>query len=163
MLLTGTWQEFVEGDKIEWNPNTQDITVTTDSRAGSGDQVVVRLYDNDGNGAGIVSIYFNEQIMYDLRGCTDTKPFPATVDSQTDKTWTITYNIAERRVVLFCNEIKVVSVVISDRECTITKSVWRVDWERKPTQIQFDSISETAFASYCLSVKGKYIEGFWEM
>ena len=151
--VTGTLEAVVRGEKIQWNPDTQNITVTTDSEVGSGDQVYVQFYDNDGNRAGGVYIAFFEQITYELGWCTDFKAFRVSVPSETYKTWTITYNIAKRTVVLYCNDIKVLNVVVSDSECN--KINWPTYWEeRKPEQIQFSSSSDTASDFYCFPAKG---------
>ena len=54
--------------------------------------------------------------------------------------------------------VQVLNFLLSDSECT--QSHWRTYWERKPTQIQFDS-SDTASDSYCITGNtGKYYGGF---
>ena len=134
--------------KIPWNPDTHNITVTTDSTVGSNEMVRVYFYDNDGYYAGIVGIYFSTQIQYTLAGCTSYNIFPVTLPAETDKHWTITYNTAELSVVIDCNGVKVLNVLISDSVCT--KNDWRTYWEKERTQIQLYSW-DTASDNYCLS------------
>ena len=150
----------MKGEKIQWNPDTQGITVTTNSTVGSDEEVRVYFYDNAGNYAGDVLIYFTTQIQYTLEWCTYNNYFPVSLPAAPDKTWTIEYNIAEQIVALYCNGVKELNVLLSDSECTY--SDWRTYWERKATQIQFLS-KDTASDSYCFSsITGKYNEGFQE-
>ena len=154
-------KEVVRMVKEPWDPDTRSINVATDSTAGSGEQVYVQFYDNDGNWAGSVRIYFDTQIQYTLAGCTSYNLFPVTLPPAPQKTWTITYNTAELRVVLHCNGVQVLNVLISDSVCT-GNSDWRDLWEKEPTQIQFYS-GDTASDNYCFSGNaGKYNEEFWE-
>ena len=157
--VTGTLQDVVRGEKIQWNPDRQGITFTTDSIVGSGENVYVRFYDNAGNYAGIVYIYFNTPIQYFIGWCTYYNYFPVSLPAAPDKTWTIEYNTAGKRLALHCNGVQVLNLLISDSECT--QNNWRTYWERKPTQIQFYS-SDTESDSYCFSNTGKYNEGFQE-
>ena len=158
--VTGTLQDVVIGEKIQWNPDTQGITFTTDSTVGSGEKVGVLFSDNTGSYAGGVLIYFNTTIQYYIDRCTSYTYFPVSLPAAPDKTWTITYNTAEQRVVYYCNGVQVLNFLISDSECT--QSNWRTYWERKQTQIYFYSY-DTASDSYCFSSNtGKYNEGFQE-
>ena len=146
--VTGTWQDVVYDEEIQWNPDRQGITVTTDSAVGSYEMVHVWFYDNYGNWAGSVYIHFTTPIQYTLGWCS-TNNFPVSLPAAPDKTWTITYNTAEQRVALYCNGVQALNVLLSDSECT--DSDWRTYWERKPTQIEFSSSFDTASKSYCFS------------
>ena len=160
--VTGTLKDVVRGEKIEWNPDTQGITFTTDSTVGSRDAVWVSFSNNAGNWAGNVRIYFNTQMQYLIGWCSLYVNFPVSLPAAPDKTWTIEYNTAEQRVVYYCNGVQALNVLLSDSECT-EDSDWRTTWERKPTQIQFDSTSDSASDSYCFSSNtGKYNERFQE-
>ena len=158
--VTGTLQDVVRDEKIQWNPDTQGITFTTNSAVGSGEKVGVYFYDN-GNYAGNVGIYFNTRIQYYIGYCTPyNNNFPVSLPAAPDKTWTIEYNTAGKILALYCNGVQVLNLLISDSECTDSR--WRTYWERKPTQILFSSI-DTASDSYCISSNtGKYNEGFQE-
>ena len=156
-----TLKDVVREEMIPWNPDTQSIKVVTNSTAGSEEQVYVYFYDYDGNYAGTVYIYFDTQIQYTLAGCTSYNIFPVTLPAAPQKTWTITYNTAELRVVLHCNGVQVLNVLISDSVCT-GNSDWRDWWEKEPKQIQFYS-GDTASDNYCFSGNaGKKNEEFWE-
>ena len=65
------------------------------------------FYDKDGNYAGGVGVHFRTQIEYYIGYCT-----------QTEKTWTITYNYTERRPVYCCNGVQVLNVVLSASACS---------------------------------------------
>ena len=147
---------------IPWNPDTQSVTVTTNSTAGSNEMVCVEFYEKNGNWddshAGSVSIYLYTQIKYSIGLCTyfDSIPSPVILHTDTQKTWTLTYNYTELRLVIHCNEVQVVNVLLSS---VCTESSWRRWWEKKPTQIRF-SYFDTASDSYCFSsYPGKYNGG----
>ena len=149
----------MRGEKIQWNPDTQGITVTTNSAVGSEDEVYVDFFDNDGNRAGSVRIYFGTPIKYTLGWCTYNKNFPVSLPAAPDKTWTIEYNTAEQRLVYYCNGVQVLNLLLSDSVCS--QSNWRTYWERKPTQIEFYNNVDTASDSYCITGNtGKYYGGF---
>ena len=157
--VTGTLQNVVRGTNIEWNPDTQGVTFTTDSTVGSYEKVYVDFYDNDGYYAGSVWIYFYA-IQYRLGWCSYNNYFPVSLPAAPDKTWTIEYKTG-KRLALYCNGVQVLYLLLSDSVCT-GNSAWRTNWERKPTQIQFRSI-DAASDSYCFSsITGKYNEGFQE-
>ena len=151
----------MRGKKIQWNPDTQGITVTTNSTVGSNDEVCVYFYDNAVNYAGSVRIYFKTQIQYGLGWCTSTwNNFPVSLPAAPDKTWTIEYNTAEQRIALHCNGVQALNVLLSDSECT-GDSDWRTVWERKPTRLEFYNYVDTASDSYYITGNtGKYYEGF---
>ena len=96
------------------------------------ERVSVWFSDKDGNEAGGVYIDFYKQIDYVIGWCTLGIPFPGTLPTETQKTWTLKYNTAEQRV-YYCNGVQVADVVLSDSACT--KSSWRKYWERKPTPL----------------------------
>ena len=135
------------GAIIPWNPDSEAITVTSSSKVGSMERLVVYFYDKDGDDAGSVRIYFNTQIQYTIGlFCTDRITFPAILPTETEKTWTFTYNYTDKRVVYYCNGVIVVNVVLSE---TCPASFWRKQWERKPTDILFSHVN-TGY-SYCIS------------
>ena len=146
--VTGTLQNVVYDEEIQWNPDTQGITVTTNSTVGSGERVGVYFYDNAGNYAGSVWIHFNTPIQYGLGWCASYNNSTVSLPVATQKTWTFAYNTAEQRVVYYCNGVQALNVLLSDSECY--RNVWRTYWERKPTQIEFSSF-DTASKSYCFS------------
>ena len=141
--------------KKAWNPDSQNITVSTDSKAGSEDQVYVEFFGTNETYTGDVNIYFNKtEIQYWIGGCSTVyTPFPETLPTETEKTWTITYNHTEQTVVLHCNGVQVLNVLLS----SACKSDWKDYWGRKPTHIQFDSWFDVASDTYCMSSNpGKY-------
>ena len=167
--VTDTWKQcdnpvpVVRSVKIPWNPDSETITVSTNSVAGSEEKLSLIFYDKDRAYAGGVWISFYTQIKYYIIFCMDVpvisnsyKPFPVTLPIETQKTWTITYNYTDKRVVLHCNGVEVLNVVVSNSVCTRTDVDWRDYWKRKPTQIDFFS-DDTASDKYCISSNaGKY-------
>ena len=110
--------------------------------------MVVYFYDK-----GYVYIYFSSEIQYMIGYCsTAVTPFSAALPAVTEKTWTITYNYP--KLVFHCNGVQVADVLLSNSACT--RSDWKDYWERKPTQIEFDTY-DSASDTYCFSSNpGKY-------
>ena len=141
---------------IPWNPDSQTITVTTDSEAGSKEEVSVDFFDTDETYAGYVFINFKTEMGYYIGYCNKYyTPFSATLPIETEKTWTITYNFTEQIVLFHCNGVLVAFVVLSNSVCAI--SDWAYYWGKKPTQIMLSSSYDTASDTYCVSSnRGKY-------
>ena len=111
----------MRGEKIQWNPDTQGITVSTDSTVGSNEWVWVYFYDKNGNYAGAVCINFYTEIQYSLGWYKNYTPFHVTtpVPDEGQRIWTITYNCVELIVVIHCNGVHVLNVLLSDNVCTV--------------------------------------------
>ena len=160
--VTGPWKlcndlvTVKRGVYIPWNPDSQTITISTDSEAGSKQEVDVRFLDANETFTGDVYIVFDTEIQYWLGGCNaGYAHFPVTLPTETKKTWTITYNHTEQRLVLHCNGVQVLNVVLSNSVCDY--SDWINYWGRKFTQIEFYSWYDTASDTYCMSSNpGKY-------
>ena len=135
--------------KIPWNSDSETINIYTNSEAGSQDSVTLMFHDKDGAYArSTVIIVFGTQIRYMITSCSGFTPFPETIPTETEKTWTITYNYTERRLVVHCNGVQVINVVVSDSVCTNRN--WRQYWDRKFTQMEFFKL-DNASDSYCIS------------
>ena len=159
--VTGMWWQCNTGkvpvvieESIPWNPDSDNITISTNSVAGSEEEVGVQFYDKDGKVAGGVGIRFFTQIKYWIELCAEYPPIPVTLTTDTQKTWTITYNYTGKRVVLNCNGVEVLNFVLSNSACA--KSYWGDYWDRKPTQIKFASLWDSASDSYCISSNTGY-------
>ena len=139
-----------------WNPDSQNITISTNSEAGSREAVGVTFYDTAGAVVGAVVIGFDTEIEYEIGYCSTVgTPFAAALlPVWTEKTWTITYNYTDKRLVLHCNGVQVLNVLLSS---VCDRSVWRTYWGSKPTQINFPLNFDTASDTYCFSSNpGKY-------
>ena len=176
--VTGPWWlcdnpvTVVGNVNIPWNPDSKNITVSTtwkpdskniDSAAYSQTQanrrdrasMIVQFFDAAGAEAGNVDINTKEGIF--LASCSaGYTRFPATLPTETEKTWTITYNYTDKRLVLHCNGVQVLNMLLSSA-CDYSDYYSRTYWERKPTQIKFDSLFDSASDTYCFSSNpGKY-------
>ena len=123
------------------------------------------FFDKDGIYAGDVQITFYSLIEYSIGWCMFSKPLLFTLPTPTQKTWTLTYNYTERRLVLKRNGVTVVNDVVTVSVCTrwSDNPQYKATWDRKPTQIKFD-YDGTASDSYCISSNtGKYngCYSFW--
>ena len=111
----------MRGEKIQWNPDTQGITVSTDSTVGSNEWVSVYFYDKNGNYAGGVWIYFSTEIQNNLRWYKNYTPFSVTlsVPVEGQRIWTFTYYYTDLSVVIHCNQVEVLNVLLFDSVCTV--------------------------------------------
>ena len=135
---------------LPWNPDSESITIITASSAGSHEYVGVKFYDED-DYIGAVWIRFSKRIQYYIGWCGGGfTNFPGTLPTATQRTWTITYNYTDKRVVYYCNGVQVLNVVVSDKLCP--GSNWRENWKRKLTQIKLQSY-KTSSDKYCISSK----------
>ena len=156
-------KDVVRGVYIPLHSDSMDLTIRTDSVAGSGERSDVYLYGDDNEIAGIVRIYFSSPIQYNIGRCSGTWTyFPVTLPTQTDKTWRIVYNPAELRVVYYCNEVEVENVVLSDSVCKSKSDEWRTYWEQiNFTQVKFLS-HDTASDKYCLGEVEPVVVGMYK-
>ena len=156
--VTGPWKlcdDLVTVNKsvyIPWNPDNQTITISTYIDAGSREEVEVYFLDTDKTYAGYVTIG-NADMILRLGVCGLTSRFTGALPTETEKTWTITYNYTKQRLVLHCNGVQVLNVLLSS---VCDRSDWRTYWGKKPTQIKFSSY-DSASDKYCFSSNpGKY-------
>ena len=149
IIITGTMVDVVLNLKVPLDANSKEMTIRTDSVAGSGEAIRMWFYDDNKGKVGIVWIHFMSTIKYKIESCTNNTPFPVSPPTDTDKTWRIGYNLAEKRVLIHCNEVEVLNLVLSDSVCTQNGN-WRTWWGRNPTQIKIP-FSDNASDQYCLA------------
>ena len=137
----------VRNTPIPWDPDTSDLKINTDSAEGSGEKVALLLNDENGVWAGNVLIYFASPIKYFLGWCTSSwTPFPITPPTETEKTWRISYTQTSQQLEIFCNDVNVLRVTLSDDVCG--DGDWRDTWERDVKKIEFDDSHDTASDKY---------------
>ena len=143
--LTGTLKDVTRGVHIPWDTSSTDLIITTDSTAGSDEQVVVLFYNN-GDRSGGIQIRFFSTVQYHIWRCTQGQslPFPITPPEEQDKTWRI--RSYQQALTVWCNDVKVLDVTLSDDVCD--DSSWRDYWERETTTIKFNP-AHTASDQYC--------------
>ena len=116
---------------------------------GSNEKMDVRLYNDGGEDAGGVLLFFWSPPQYLLSDCMSSQTnIPIELPSETNKIWTIiqarnTKN--ERRVVVNCNDKQLLDIVLSDTVCG--ESNWNTFWSKDVKQIKFSS-ADTASDYY---------------
>ena len=151
--VTGALKDVVKGKPIQWDPDSESIIFTTDSVAGSNEDVNVQFYAASSGNAGSILIHFSTQIQYKMEECmSEYTPFSVTVPKEAQKTWTFTYYFQETRVVYYCNKVEVLNVQLTS---VCANFYWDFTWRHsKPTEIKF-AYSDTASDRYSVSA-GKY-------
>ena len=146
-FITGTLVDVEKDVNRPWDPNSDDITISTDSLVGSDDEMKVVFINDNNEWAGGVVIKFSSPIEYHIGWCREYTSLPVSPPTNADKRWRIRYNPAEKRVLCYCNEVEVLNLVLSDSVCN-KHSEWRIYYERNPTQAKFLS-DDTASDQYC--------------
>ena len=150
--ITGTLEDITRDVNIPWDPSSKELIITTDSTTGSKDVVMVNFYTGDFNIAGSVTIKFNSPIQYSLgQWCSSSySPLPITPPDEVEKTWRIWYDQQEQALAVWCNDVKVLDVILSGDGCD-SYTDWV--WTRETVKIQFVS-GDTASDQYCMKGKG---------
>ena len=102
---------------------TTPLQIKTDSVTGSGDLIDVNFANADANAAGGVMIYFNDQIEYKLKHCTESKNILTNVPTDKNKEWTI-YRTQDS-VKIECNGFEVLDFKMS--ACANSHYVYETD------------------------------------
>ena len=94
---------------------------------------------------GFLYSFRNKQ--YFVRGCTYWTDFPTdlNIPSETDKVWTIFLSRTSevRRMVVFCNEVEILNMVMSESNCKYKK--WEEQWiQRDVTRIGFSQYDKAS-------------------
>ena len=111
------------------------LHIKTDSASGSGEEVIVTLYDTEGEGAGSFNFKFLSPPQYYLGWCmTSNSDLPSTLPSEVNKVWVIT-KFPGPRITIQCNGVTVVDITMSDDTCS--DSSWSKNWRRQVEQIRF--------------------------
>ena len=139
--------DVVRNVDIPWDPDSEDITISTDySVIGSGERVRLTFFNGNNQVAGGVMIIFYSPMMYKMPRCSSPTPFPVSPPAETVKTWKISYEQAALRLTIHCNEVEVLNVALTDG---CTRDGWRDFWvQKKPTKIKFNSGRDTASDQY---------------
>ena len=132
---------YIDHD-LENNP----LWIRTHSELGSGEDVLVRFYDSNGELAGGIAIRFNNTLEYWLGLCSSSwKVFPTTPPATRDKVWKIIFDkTAGIRVIIHCNGVEVLNVPVSYDECEW--GGWNIYWSRSVEWIKF--LSEDSASDY---------------
>ena len=118
------------------------LLVKTDSADGSRDDLTVWLFAAEREEVGEVNIVFSHTPQYFLTGCSrEWKEFPEEVPSERIKVWRITFTrTSEIRIVIHCNNVKVLDMLLSDSTCANTYTSWDTDSVKEVKKIWFSSI-----------------------
>ena len=143
--------------KIDFDLENYPLQIKTDSEVGSKEESRVLFYDAQENLIGGIFLYFTSPPQYYIGYCTSSKVDIANLPSEAEKVWTITFKRTSDvlTLVVHCNEVEVVNVVISGKNCAA--SSWSTVWSRKPAKkILFFSEGDRKDTSSDYYRQGKY-------
>ena len=114
---------------------------------GSDDIVEVSFFNTKGRYAGGLRISFKSQPFVVLPYCGHKAYFPSNLPSTSDKIWRITQarNSGDIGLTVYCNNVEVVNVVMSDKTCSDER--WSGYYSRDRDRIKFDK-TDTASDYY---------------
>ena len=150
---------MTRGEDIDWDLENAPVEIKTDSTLGSNELVILYFKSSQVDDAGGVRIKFSSQPQYYLLFCSHWTNFPKTLPSATEKIWRITLDkSAGIRVIIHCNEERVLNLLLSYRLCANYDFRYYKYWNRDVTKIYF-SYSDTASDSYKPSTGNECIIG----
>ena len=157
-FIAGNWTPVKH--YIPINLKTTAIEIKTNSEVGSGESVHMQFFNSEGKIAGQFAIYFEATLQYILGSCNgspDTIPSNHPIPADREKIWRIRIHYMAGwfnriQVDIYCNDVKMANIVLSDRTCNPTGWHQLRIW-RDVVKVQFKE--ENASAYYRLSSKGK--------
>ena len=151
------WITVQRGVYRNYDLENSPLQIRTDSVVGSDEQVKVWFFNAGGEIAGAVNLYFTSYPKYSLSWCsTYFTSFPTALPTETDKIWTVTLTRTSGtvRVIIHCNNKKVLNVVLSETTCS--SSSWSSYWGGDVEKIKFHSL-DTASDYYRPGKQVKFI------
>ena len=160
--LHAGWLPVQRGTRVNFDLENTPLEIKTDSLSGSSHQIIVNFFNQQDENAGGVKILFRSPMEYSIADCSSltNKIFPTTPTSDVNKVWRITLTKTlvtsdgtksiTLVIQLHCNEVEVLNVELSDKEC---KSDWSTNWNRDVTKIEFTSF-DTASDFYRIYTPG---------
>ena len=94
----------------------------------------VSFYNEEGEAAGGISIWFKETVSEYKLGCqSDWTPLLANLPAETDKHW----EVEKRgyRIIIHCNGKLVVNITATSKTCSNINGNWNTFWGREVTKI----------------------------
>ena len=151
MVITTGWIAVQRGVDIDFNLEQYSLEIKTDSTLGSKDVVRVMFFTSQRDSAGSLYLYFYSTPQYYIMGCNSGYTnFPTDLPTAINKVWRVTLTRTSGiRLVVHCNEVKVLRTLISDTRCRQSK--WSTYWGRSVAKIKFSSgflASDTASDFY---------------
>ena len=136
---------------IPANLGTSFLKVRTNSSVGSGEKVVLRYYDKEGNYAAGFGIWFSTSgtIKYAMLVCQKLyAPFPKSVPEEKRKEWIIEKRGYRTKV--YCNGKQVLDVTASSEICNkpLEADNWDTLLGRDASKLKFPSEVDTASDSF---------------
>lgn len=147
--------EIKRGSMFDYDLENTPLQIKTNSTVGSNDLVRVWFYHAEGEPAGRVDLYFRSPPRYWLEYCSSGELgfLSASLPSETDKILTLVLDrTSDARLLIFCNDVEVLNVVLSDTTCG--RNDWREYWYREAKKIIFAPLDTGS---------DKYRPGEWVM
>ena len=141
---TGWFKIPSSNTKIIYDLENFPLEIKTDSKLKSGEKVDIKFYSSPKESAGGIIFYFTSTLKYRIRRCTmtfDDFENAIYVPKENNKVWRIALsrNSGIRRMVVHCNEVRVLDVVISESLCDDVEGGWASYWSKDVGQIEFES------------------------
>ena len=141
--MTG-WIAVQRGVKIDYDVETNPLEIRSDSELKSLDEMYVRFYTSQGDGAGGVVFWLTSTPQYYMYNCTSWTPIQTNLPSARVKVWRITVirSSGITGLQILCNGEEVLNTVISDSVCPDSR--WNTYyWNRDIAEIWFSPYYDT--------------------
>nr|AFK75465.1 putative secretory peptide-55 [Pleurobrachia bachei] len=114
IVVLTDWKAVEPYEEIPWDLEATPLQIKTDSTLGSGDMILVQMYDKDSSSIGMVKVYFEPQMGYDIAFCTSVwfTELPVQPPGEVEKIWTIAKT--ETAIIITCNGVEVLNYLFAD-------------------------------------------------
>eukprot|EP00116_Pleurobrachia_bachei_P002407 sb/3462669/ len=120
------WTAVERGTDIPWDLEATPLQIKTDSTLGSGEEIRVRMIDNNGSYIGIVIVRFTSTMQYLIEHCiTGIEDLPVQPPVEVDKIWTITKT--ETTLIITYDNVEVLNYLFADSSAGSCATEWGGD------------------------------------
>nr|AFK75462.1 putative secretory peptide-52 [Pleurobrachia bachei] len=111
--ISAEWTAVQRKVYIPWDLEATPLQIKTDSTLGSGDRIVVWMYDKNSTYISSVGVNFSSPMKYLIQYCTNSyTDLPVQPPVEVDKIWTFTKT--ETAFIITCNDVEVVNYLFAD-------------------------------------------------
>ena len=97
---------------IPWDLEGTSLQIKTNSTLGSGDAIMMTMYDKDNIYINDVNVSFSAALQFQIGWCNYYKDFPVQPPVKVEKIWTIAKT--ETAIIIVCNNVEVLNFVFTD-------------------------------------------------
>ena len=106
------WTAVKREVNLPWDLETTPLQIKTDSTAGSGERIIVAVFNKDNNWLSNVGVTFSSSMQYWINVCGAVKHLPVKPPVEVDKIWTVIKT--DTAIIITCNGVEVLNYLFAD-------------------------------------------------